>query len=344
MKQEYLMLAQTFKPGKFSVAGWYVSEKLDGMRAYWDGGISRGIPSGLVPYANTVKNYRLKAEEIATGLWSRSGKVIHAPDDWLNKLPPFPLDGELFLGRGRFQELTSIVSKIIPGLEWNEVRFKVIDSPPFLSMFRDREIKVRSDYKFNIKDAVEWYKKQDNIPRNTSLTWNFEMVYSWLERRLPLEGVTELVEQERLSFDHSKAAIRINDKLNSLLDKGGEGVVFRKPESFWFPNRAYSLLKYKPWFSDEGVVIGYQYGLGKLEGLMGALILKLNNGKELKISGFTDQERNFNEKACNFDPGARAPDWVNHPLFPIGKIIEFKYRELSIDKIPKEARYYRKVS
>jgi len=111
MKQEYLMLSHIFKPMKQSVAGWFVSEKLDGIRAYWDGGLSRGLPASEVPYANTVKDFRLNHQVMATGLWTRTGKVIYAPDYWLNQLPSIPLDGELYIGPNSFQELTSIVSK-----------------------------------------------------------------------------------------------------------------------------------------------------------------------------------------------------------------------------------------
>ena len=61
-----------------------MSEKLDGMRAVWDG----------------------------TALYSRAGNPISMPASFAACLPPaFALDGELFLGRGRFQ-----VPKALPAL------------------------------------------------------------------------------------------------------------------------------------------------------------------------------------------------------------------------------------
>ena len=54
MKREYVQLAHVFDSKKHSPAGWYASEKLDGQRAWWDGGVSRGMPAAQVPYANTV--------------------------------------------------------------------------------------------------------------------------------------------------------------------------------------------------------------------------------------------------------------------------------------------------
>lgn len=90
-----LMLAQTYH--KQAVAGWLASEKLDGVRAYWDG----------------------------TQLYSRAGNIFHAPPEFTAALPPFAIDGELYLGRGRFQET---VSHIKSG-NWQAVEFHIFDVP-----------------------------------------------------------------------------------------------------------------------------------------------------------------------------------------------------------------------
>ena len=65
------------KGGQRDLTGWALSEKLDGMRCLWDG---------------------------AGRMWSRTGKPVHAPASLLRQMPTGTmLDGELFLGRGRFQ-------------------------------------------------------------------------------------------------------------------------------------------------------------------------------------------------------------------------------------------------
>ena len=129
-KREFLMLAHTYKPKKYGVGGWFLSEKLDGMRAYWDGGISRGILKSDVPWANTAKDERYIEPPIATGLWSRYGNVIHAPDWWLDKLPAIPLDGELYIPEAR-QRLMSIVKDTTPGTGWQDVKYYVFDMPAY---------------------------------------------------------------------------------------------------------------------------------------------------------------------------------------------------------------------
>ncbi len=42
-RRELLQLAHTYKPDKHKIAGWYISEKLDGTRCFWDGGLTSGL-------------------------------------------------------------------------------------------------------------------------------------------------------------------------------------------------------------------------------------------------------------------------------------------------------------
>ncbi len=329
MKQVYLMLGHTYKPGKVSPAGWFVSEKLDGVRAFWDGGISRGMAASQVPYANTVKDVN---PQIATGLWSRTGKVIHAPDWWLDKLPNFPLDGELFLGRGKFQSTYSTIAKYTPTKDWDLIDYKIFDSPPYSVFTKPRIIKVR-DYEFKVTGGLD-----GNI-RSAKTNWTFEMVWGWLQRQQIENEVVQLTEQIRLPFSHFDAIKEIDKLLLIIIIRDGEGVILRKPVSFWVSERSHCLLKHKPYLDAEGTVIGYKFGEGKYEGMMGSLILKSENGKTFKISGFTDAERVI--------PGALGPGQEvyegNHPLFPIGSRVTYKYRELSDDLVPKEPRYFRRA-
>lgn len=82
--------------------GWWMSEKLDGVRAYWDG------------------------EKFI----SRLGNEYHAPAWFKAGMPQgIKLDGELFSGRKKFQETVSAVRKLIPDdNEWREVTYMVFDA------------------------------------------------------------------------------------------------------------------------------------------------------------------------------------------------------------------------
>jgi len=342
MKSEFLMLAQTYKPGTINLKGWYMSEKLDGTRAFWDGGVTRGIPASAICYANTVKDYRLTREVIATGLWSRTGKVIHAPDYWLDGLPSFILDGELWLGRNEFQNLTSIVStkNASRDRDWKDIEYKVFDSPCPSVVFCPRDITVR-DYKYKITGGYR--PGIDPIGRQC-----FSTVHEWL-RRQDL-GTAVLHEQELLIGTQEENEKRLQRKLETLLMLNAEGIMLRNGSSYWVTQRSKNLLKFKPWRDAEGTVVGFTSGKetnkgSRLLGKIGALILDFN-GKRLELSGLTDAEREFhliNEKVyAEAWPGKDMPVTFTGAYFDVGDIVTFKYRELSDSGIPKEARYWRK--
>lgn len=330
MKPEFLMLSQTYK--NQHVGGWWASEKLDGCRAFWDGGVSRGILAANVPYANTEKDYRLKRPPKATGLWSRSGKVIHAPDWWLDQLPFIPLDGELFLGRGRFQELRTIVGA--EERNWQDVKYKVFDSPTWHAFGRPRDIKIRNEYTFSIKDVFTWMSPV-NLGRLP-----FDLIQKHLVSKC--HGICQPLLQTKLPFVGFKEVV--DEMLLEVTKDGGEGVMLRKESCVWLPERSHNLLKYKPWHDAEGVVTGFTTGKGKYLGMIGALILDFND-KRLELSGLTDQEREFETEgmrtvATCYD-GKDMPSTAQGAHFKVGDTVTFRYRELSDDGIPKEARYWR---
>lgn len=94
-------LANTYKHG-VELEGYWVSEKLDGVRAYWDG----------------------------QRFLSRNGNVYQAPGWFVSGFPAVPLDGELWMGRQRFSELSGAVRKRSPvDIEWRDIQFHVFDLP-----------------------------------------------------------------------------------------------------------------------------------------------------------------------------------------------------------------------
>ena len=345
MKQDYLMLSHIFKPGKHNIGGWFMSEKLDGSRCFWDGGVSRGIPTSEVPWANTIKDDRLLELQVATGLWSRSGKVIYAPNDWLDQLPKCPLDGELFISRGSFQTLRKIVAEHKPSPAWDAVSFMVFDSPHWSTFRMPREVKIRSEYSFFVESTGYWLPDAKVKP-----TWTFEHTKFFVEAQCRRSNVACPMYQERLPLRHDDAVDRVNEKLDTVVKAGGEGVMLRNPASRWVTQRSHNLLKVKPSNDAEGTVVGFTSGKktdrgSKLRGLIGALVLDFN-GKRLELSGLTDEERRWSSvlefKWAFQNPGKEMPKDFKGWHFKVGDVVSFKYRELSDDGIPKEARYWRK--
>ena len=78
---------------------------------------------------------KTKIKPVATGLWSRYGNPIMAPDWWLNKLPACPLDGELWAGRGKFQLCRSICGGDTPDERFDKIVFAVYSTPPLGAIF-----------------------------------------------------------------------------------------------------------------------------------------------------------------------------------------------------------------
>lgn len=356
MKREFLQLAQSYNAKKHGVAGWFVSEKLDGMRAFWDGGISRGVLAAHIPWANTEKDARLKEAPVATGLWSRYGKVIHAPEGWLDRLPAIFLDGELYAGRQQFQKLISTVKDHKAGAGWHDVQFRVLDSPPVNNIFADGIIN-NTNFKKEIDFLAiqQWLINERHPFQSTGPAWDFQQRNNWLQRRVGINDTVVVHGQERLPFSTKEAQERLEAKLEEVLSLGGEGLVIKAPNNLWVPERSWGVLKFKPWHDAEGTVIGYTWGRetdkgSKLLGKMGALILKSDNGREFMLSGFTDAEREMTLK--DDDPGAaqepellpgmKATDFWENYNFPRGSRVTYRYRELTDDGVPKEARYWRK--
>lgn len=344
MKRHFLMLAEKYDSKKHSPIGWFISEKLDGMRCFWDGGVTRGKELTEVPWANTLKDSRYVTQPVATGLWTRYGKSIQAPDWWLDELPKnLFLDGELYMGRNCFQPLMSTVKKLIPGSEWQNVKYLVFDTPPVHTIFANGIIN-ETNFKKEFRDIE---RRVDTRRINRCSSPIFRDTYYWLKDVLPVNDVIQLHRQEELCYNEKLAKKRIDEALESVCSSGGEGLMLRAPGSYWVPSRSKHLLKVKALHDAEAIVVGYIWGketdLGsKLLGKMGALIVNFQ-GKQFELSGFTDEERELSHS----DEGVRSPGKVCEPHifsrhFPRGSRVSFKYRELSDEGIPKEARYWRK--
>ena len=370
-KREFLMLAHTYKSSKHGVAGWYMSEKLDGQRCFWDGGITRGMKKADVPWANTDKDDRYVEEQISTGLWSRYGNVIHAPDDFLDQIPPMPLDGELWCEDYRpRQDIMRIIKDIIPGPGWKDIKFMVYGVPPLYGIFEDGEIN-NTNYQKVFKGIMRWVATQWSIEGDdnyfcamTGPNSPFKNHYFFMKKHIdPENPYVKVLPQMELAQYPPKAKEQMDEYQEEVLAKGGEGLIVRDPFKPWVPARSHSMLKVKKWDDAEGTVVGYITGRetdkgSKLLGMMGALILEIDGGKRLELSGFTNEERTLrmidpykgDETAGQVDAYAWAAscpeneclDCIEAKHFPRGTRVSYKYRGLSKDGIPQEARYWRK--
>ncbi len=144
-----LLLAERYAGG-IDVAQCWVSEKLDGVRAHWDG----------------------------RQLRFRSGNLIPAPHWFVAALPAQPLDGELWLGRGSFDRLSGIVRRETPDdAEWRQVRYMIFELPEAEGNFTERIEKMKTVIagvnapwlqpiaQFRLPDAKALQKRLDEVVR-----------------------------------------------------------------------------------------------------------------------------------------------------------------------------------
>jgi DNA ligase-1 len=99
-QQPDVLLLKTYDESQ-DVTGWLMSEKLDGMRAIWDGQM----------------------------LKSRQGNNIAAPQWFLEGLPPFGIDGELWTKRNDFESIMSIVRQYTPDDRWHTISYNIFEVP-----------------------------------------------------------------------------------------------------------------------------------------------------------------------------------------------------------------------
>ncbi|MFA6049911.1 MAG: DNA ligase [Candidatus Paceibacterota bacterium] len=210
--------------------GSWMSEKLDGVRAWWDG----------------------------EKFLSRLGNTYHAPT-WFKKLLPAKtvLDGELWVGRKKFQKTISAVRKGVPtDSEWLDVAYVIYDAPEHGGVFEER--------------------------------------YEYLKTLFPVlrhnggEGVGMICILEQIKVTSVK---HMKQMLTDVEALGGEGVMLRTAGSLYEADRSWTCMKVKTFFDAEAEVIGHTAGRGKHKGRTGALIVKWKN-KEFEIgTGLSDKDR-----------------------------------------------------
>jgi len=195
--------------------GWWMSEKLDGVRAVWNG----------------------------SDFISRNGKILPAPEVMKANMPTgVTIDGELFGGRGQFQKTVGGVKRG----DWRGITYMA----------------------FDLITGCAFEARQEALSA------------------LRLPDWCKVVAQTKCA---SEAHLEQYEK--ELVAKGAEGVMIRKPQSYYKNSRSNDLLKIKRFQCSEAVVIGYEPGAGKHINRVGALLAK-HAGQVFKIgTGLTNEQR-----------------------------------------------------
>ena len=216
-------LANVYVAGR-DPSGYYVSEKLDGVRGYWDG----------------------------KHLVTRGGTEVHAPAWFTRGWPDYPLDGELWAGRGRFEVAAVTVRSDVPDdAAWLGMRYMLFDLPAHPGPFRDRIVSLQAAV-HSIDQP--WVQMITQVPATT--------------------------------------AQALASQMREVVRQGGEGLVLHRADALYAAGRSDDLLKFKPFLDAEARVVAQVPGKGKYAGMMGALLVETEDGRRFKLgSGFSDGER-----------------------------------------------------
>ncbi len=117
-----------------NVSSWYMSEKLDGIRAYWDG----------------------------KKLTSRNGKVFSSPEFFTKDFPKHKLDGELWTKRDDFSTVVSIVNKKKPHKKWDKLTYNIFEVPDAKGNLIQRLSRVRETKYIKIIQQIK-VKNQEHL-------------------------------------------------------------------------------------------------------------------------------------------------------------------------------------
>lgn len=222
---EPVVLASNYSD-EIDLEQYWQSEKLDGIRAVWDGSTLR----------------------------TRRGNPIAAPTWFTQSLPNFPLEGELWAGRGNFHIVQQTVLDQLPKqVAWSLIRYMLFDIP---------------------------YSDQSYLKRYDALK---SLVNTLNEEHIQLIEHTPIENQATLF-----------DNLERIAALKGEGIMLRSIHHAYHAGRSQDLIKLKKLQDGEAVVVGYKSGKGKFSNMMGALLVELPNGQQFYIgNGFSDEQRNF---------------------------------------------------
>lgn len=357
-RREFLMLADTFNADKHNPVGMVASEKLDGNRCWWDGGVSRGVPTTSVPWASVLNpktgQPKDKIKPTATGLWSRYGNPVQAPEWFLDRLPSFvPLDGELYAGRGEFQTVQKLVRRDDADDDaWLEsgIKFAAFGAPTYAQVFTDGLIKNPNFLaEINRDQCLRFVSERGQMSFQDLSRRRHDVFLSEITIMKFVLCAGSTVSAYAVEQCVIKDEAQLYRMLKTVTDGGGEGIMLRDPGSAWYPKRRPFLLKVKPRHDAEATISGFVAGkkgkTGQFLGKLGALIVEWK-GKTFEIgTGLTHADRVLHVQdaaAAAGSPGKPLTGLVGcTPVFTIGDQVTFSYMGLTKDGIPREPAYMR---
>ena len=311
MKTMKVMLAKEFELGmeikkdnsKYSTPprGWIMSEKFDGYRCLF---LYEEIDGKLIGV-----------------FYSRNGKKFFAPEWFMESMPPPDLlqdkilDGELWAGRENFQLMGTVRKKVPVPEEWYNMQYQVYDITNIDSTFLDRLKALKKIVEFTNKSWNIKFKKDEIIKNNVK--------------------IPPLVFAKQIRITSEK---QMKEFYNDIIKNGGEGIMIKHPHSLYSDGRSSNMLKFKPAFDREGVIIDFKMGDpdSKYKGMLGSFICRPLNNHDTYMSIDKNDDHIFT--LSGMDDKTRKSYQKTHP---VGTIITYECSGFTDKGVPRFARYQR---
>ena len=276
VKSNGVLLAKNYSDD-IDTDGWWASEKWDGYRAVWNG----------------------------KSFVSRQGKNFDVPEFYKAIMPPnIALDGELWLGRGKFEKCGLLRQKI-PNKHEEKLKWE--------TKWLESNIKYEVFDILNIDEPFEARMKllNDLVKERNSCI-----------KELGIKCSPPLEFTKQIKVTRAEALQMAKD----VITGGGEGIMLRKPGSFYEAKRSQTLYKIKEVDDMECKITGYKDGTGKYTNMLGSFECSLVDKPDIKfnVSGMDDKIRNSYKNT-----------------HPIGTIITITYNGLTGLGKPRHPRYLR---
>ncbi len=224
----------------------------------------------------------VRAQWDGNALRFRGGGRVPAPAWFTANFPNVPLDGELWIGRNQFDALSGTVRKTEPV-------------------------------------EAEWRQVKYLV---------FELPGAAGDFSARVQQIRTIVAQAAVPWLQAVEQTRVADRatlmklLDAVVRSGGEGLMLHRADAPYLTGRSDVLLKLKPWLDTEAIVVGHIPGKGKFQGMTGALLVEMPDGKRFRLgSGLSDAMR-------------RQPP-------PLGTRITYRYLQLTKNGMPRFPRYLR---
>ena len=196
------------------VSQYWISEKLDGVRGYWDG----------------------------SQLWTRQGNKINAPKWFTQGWSNIPFDGELWSDRDKFQQIVSCVKrkKIKPNC-WHDLRLMIFDLPTSKEKFSNRitamnkliadidspHLAVIKQFRISSNNALYQKLEQIVLAKGEGLMLHHQDAFYQAGRNKRLMKLKKYQDDEAVVIKHINGKGKYKNMLGSLLVQTKDGLQFK---------------------------------------------------------------------------------------------------------------------